>query len=267
MLVGLLLLGVSGASAQPKETPTERFELAKNAFYYQDYARSVKLLEPLLLPQPTLPSATDVRQAREMLGASYWFKKNKAGFKQQFTLLLQDEPRFELDAFYYPPEMVADFQELKGQLVELGIIKLPTEELKKQKEVIVIEKTVEKRSFLPTIIPFGVGQFANGQDAKGYGFLSASAVLLATNIGSWLYMYSAQATGTSRDAAVYTMYGSLVALVGVMVWGITDAVVNFSPETVFEEKRMEKRDDSASMLPIPAPGQAGMPGIGFTWTF
>lgn len=254
------------AQAGADPTPSQQYELAKNAFYYQDYDKVVELLDPLLNPEPSLPSVELVLQAREWLAASLWWKGDKMGFKQQFTKLLQATAAFELDAFYYPPEMVTEFEELKAALAELKIIK--TDKPTKPRTKVVYEKTFETRSAVLNWVPFGAGQYANGKKVKGSLFLAGELILVGANIGSWAYMYYNNPTGGSRTAATWVMYGSLAALAGVYVWGVVDAYVDYQPRRLIDEKRVEKPDESASILhivPFPVPGNGFGVGIGATF--
>ncbi len=258
--VTILLWGGRGL-AQPQPTPEEQFELARAAFEYQDYDKVIGLLEPLLNPVERLATKEMVLQAREWLGSSLWFKEDKVGFKAEFSRLLKESPDFELDTFYYPPDMVADFKKLKDQLIELEIIgpgKVdPPVEFKPVTKTVTLVTTIERPSPVLNFIPFGCGQFANGRVGKGVVFLSAQALFLGANMGSWLYLYSAQPTGTARDVALGAMYGSLAAFAGFYAWSVFDAWSDWEPERVLEEKRLENAEESASMwqvLPWPVAG-------------
>lgn len=238
--------------------------MARNAVEYQDHEKVILLLEPLLNPVERLPTEAMTLQAREWLGAARWWKQDKVGFKQEFTHLLKATPSFALDSFYYPPDMVADFQKLKAQLIELQIIveKLPDpKELFPPVRTVVVEKTVERRHPLVNIIPFGTGQFVNRQTGKGVIFLSSEVLFLTANVGSWVYLYRTQPHGSTRTAALGVMYGSLAAFTGMVAWGIFDAYADWTPVTVIEEKRLELPDESASMwqvTPWPVAGGIGL---------
>ena len=258
LITTMLVLGVTGISsaAVAEETPSAQFELAQSAFEYQDYEKTVKLLRPLLEPEPSLPSREMVLKAREMLGASLWWKKDKSGFKQQFTELLIEESVFELDSFYYPPEMVKDFNDLKDHLVKMNIIKVTRTE---DPTRVVVHKTVEMQSYLVNFVPFGGGQFASGRTGPGLVFMSGQLLTLGANVGAWSYMYYADATGEDRRLPLYVMYGSLGMFGALYVWGVVDSLVAFEPMRIIEEKQVENGDGSASMfqvMPAPLGGEA-----------
>ncbi len=271
LLLALFVLAVSPSvgRAQPRQSAEDQFELARNAVEYQDHEKVIELLEPLLNPVELLPTQALVLQAREWLGAARWWKLDKVGFKQEFTHLLKTNPLFELDSFYYPPDMVADFQKLRTQLIALQIIEIkqpdPKEPVLPTHTVIV--RTIERRHPLVTVIPFGTGQFINGKTGKGVVFLSSQVLFLSANIGSWVYLYRAQPDGSARTAALGAMYGSFAAFAGMVAWGIFDAYADWTPETVLEEKRLEMPDESASMWQVAPWPVAGGFGISFGTPF
>lgn len=249
------------------QTPAQDFELARNAFDYQDYEKVIRLLDPLLNPEPKLPAKEMVLQAREWLGASRWWRNDKAAFKQQFTRLLQQDSAFELDSFYYPPDMIAAFKALKKQLIDLKLIVVEAP-LDKDPVKVVIEKTYEAPHPIINFIPFGGGQFAGGETAKGLFFLSSEALMLTANVGSWLYMYNAKPGPELRTAATWTMYGSLIAFAGLYTWGVLDSYADFQPRRLIEEKRVENPEESARMFHIvPLAGGNGAFWLGIVTSF
>lgn len=261
ILILVLSFTLLGANQSHAQDPLDQYDLAENAFGYQDYGKVITLLEPLLIPEPILPDKDKVLRAREMLGASLWWNGDKAGFKRQFTELLQADARFELDSFYYPPDMVKEFADLKEQLEDAGLIKVVTDDPREGVPPVIIEKTFERRSALLSFVPLGAGQFANGDTGKGIFFLAAEALTLGANVGSWLYMYTEHPSGDIRTAALWTMYGSLVALAGFYVWGVWDAFANFQGPVLLEEKRIEPESDSSTWIHI-APFPISGEGVG-----
>jgi hypothetical protein len=234
-------LGVAGvSSAQP---PRDTLASAEREFRYQNYQEVIVLLTPILEPEPLLPTRDEVERAREMLGASQWWQGRKGPFNHHFSLILQDNPTYELDSFYFPPEMVEEFHALKKQLLELGIIKegdrKPDAVLR---DVLVVERNRVQRSPWPNLVPFGVGQFNNRKTGKGVFFLASQALSLAVNVGTWTYMYSASPTGQTREALVGTMYVSLGVFGALALWGIIDGFAQFVPEEILEEKRIEQME-------------------------
>ena len=274
-----------GAGEVRAQTPVEQFELARNAFHYQDYERVIVLLTPLLEPEPTLPAKEQVQQAREWVGASFWWKGDKVQFRQQYTKLLQEDPDFRLDPFFYPPEMVQELEDLRQQLIELKVITLTRPDPVEPK--VVIQRTVKLNDPWVNILPFGGGQLSQRRWGKAAFFLSSQLVCLGANGGAWLYMYLENPTGVSRTAAISTMYAGIGTFAALYVWGVLDAFSGFEREQVIEEKQeqvgqgdgtgrpaamlrkeMDSGWDSASIFavsPLLPPG--GGIGLGLSATF
>lgn len=267
LILGLLLVQVGFSRSAGAQTPRETMEAAEREFRYQNYEAVVELLTPLLEPTPQLPTREEVLRAREMLGSSQWWMGRKGPFKQQFTLILQEDAAYELDSFYFPPGMVGDFQDLKQQLLELGIIQVEVAPELPPREILVVERTRIQRNSTVNLVPFGVGQFVNGQTGKGVFFLTSELVMLGVNTGSWVYMATASPTGASRDWAIGAMYSGVGLFAALVIWGIVDSYLHFTPEEVLEEKRMQSLEPSDS-IGGPVPPSLSLPvGFGLDFPF
>jgi hypothetical protein len=135
------------------------------------------------------------------------------------------------------------------------------------------ELVVYRHSRWAAVLPFGVGQFQNGQDAAGWLFLSAESLLaIGSVVGGAFTLYDA---GQAQDAlnrhdntaSVYNARARTAALVGdtfaagfalVAVAGIMHAEFTFVPETT-EVRRRPIPPLSLSFTPWlePAPGREG----------
>jgi tetratricopeptide (TPR) repeat protein len=247
------------------QTPTEQFELAVSAFEYQDYDKAISLLRPLLEPEPTLPSAGLVLRGREMLGASLWWKGKSKEAQLHFTKLLVARPDYELDSFYYPKEMVSEFEVLRKRLAEAGIIE--SRDPVRAPGVECPAAAPAPEGPLVSLVPFGLPQFFQGRTLAGSLFLSGQALSLGTNVGAWAYMYYSGAVGSDRDLAVDVMYGSVAVFAALYVWGIIDALVA-APAATAPAPTLPA-PDKAVPGPAPSPGPAGHggPGILLDMTF
>lgn len=234
----LLLVSAGFSMSAAAATVEEEFAEAENTFKFQDYPAAAKMLETLLYPKIRVQDINQQLKAREYLAACHFWLGNKARMEEEFTALLTQAPLHELDPFFYPGELISQFQTLKLRLIELHILDPEKARAEAKPECTVTVEEVQKRSKLPMLVPFGVGQFVNGKNTKGALFLTGELVFLGLNIGAWAGaeslrgddgFYSAADAVTAKKLRI-VQYVSLGAFVGLAIWGIADAFKDFVPE-------------------------------------
>ena len=109
--------------------------------------------------------------------------------------------------------MVADFDELRQNLLRLGVIHAD-----------VIDEPEGVPPLSVVLFPFGVGQFANRQPWKGAAFLGSELALGSVSVAAWLRAYELRLRGNSASGAVAVELISGAAFFLVASWGIYDAV-------------------------------------------
>ncbi len=270
-----------GEGAGRSEDPVVRFEVAENTFRYQDYQRTVELLEALLYPEPLLEEAQELL-AREYLGASYWWLKGFERAEDEFTSLLTRAPDRKLDSFYYPAALISFFEGVREKLVQLKIIKRDEPDPVGGGEgqaAVLRERVVHERSRLLCFFPFGVGQFQNGDTALGVTFLTLESLALITNIASYFLIDSlredsgfiASQNMKRAEAFEISMYASLGVRPTVAVAGIVESLVSFEPRDeeiriLTPEPRPTEGAPELSRAPVPAL-RVGPSGLDFQLRF
>ncbi len=253
LLLLLLRLLPPGVEEAPLD-PAQRVAMAEAAVSYQDHAKVVALLEPLLYPEPKVEDRALLQKAWLMLGAAHFWLGDRAAFGREMTACLMVNPEAELDPFYSPPDMVFEFQSLKQRLAESGALAAPiplpspTPPPRPQdqpKTMLVKRITRVERDRTIAWVPFGMGQFGTGRPVAGSLFLTTEFLALAANGGAWGYMYLTDGGGQYRQQATITMWSSLGLFAALAITGIIDAHVQF-PEPQVRE-RMET-------VPIPVQG-------------
>jgi hypothetical protein len=194
-----------GSSAAPSSpgSPSLEFERGKNAFSRGEYGRAVELLRPLVTPEVRLETEGEIVQTHRMLGVASLFENKPEDARREFRKLLELRPDYRFDPLLDPPRVVDFFNLLvKDDEAELAVIdgkrkrreqelavrrQKESERLRTQQAVVV---RYERHSFAANFIPFGAGQFQNGQRRKGWLFFGAEAALggasvaaFATNFG------------------------------------------------------------------------------------
>ena len=259
------LLAATLALPSPADaaTPEEQFQAAENTFRFQDHARAVEQIRPLLYPDVRLSSPELVVKAHEYLAACYHWLGMDKDMEDEFIALLTQAPGHRLDAFYYPASLIAKFEAVRMRLVELHVIeadpapKPPADTVKCERT----ESEVVRRHWAPNLIPFGVGQFLNGRSTKGALFLTGQVATLGLNIGSWVAIETLRGgdgaftpgnARTARDLRI-VQYVGLGTFAALAVWGIVDAFQDFVPETTSVKV--------VPCPPAPAPGAGLVPGL------
>lgn len=261
----LLVLAVVLPAMRPAfaETPEESFREAENAFRFQDCPGAIARLRPLLYPEVTLTSLDLILKAREYLGACEFWTGNERAMEDEFMALLMLSPGHRLDAFYYPPTLIEKFEAIRRRLIDLHMIPSDAPEKPEPPPTPCERQEVQvtRRHWAPMLVPFGVGQFLNGQSTKGALFLTGEALTLGLNVGSYVAIeslrgsdgrFTAANARTARDLRI-SQYVGLGAFVALAVWGIVDAFHHFEPE-----------ESSVRMVPCPGPASSGSslaPGI------
>lgn len=265
----LLFVALATATAQAS-TPSDEFERGKNAYDRGEYARAIEILRPLLYPEIRLESEGAVVQGHRMLGVAHLFEKQDQLAALEFQKLLQLRPDYRMDPLLDSPYVVEFFngvlRDYESELSQLDSKRKEAErEQQRQRDAVerarvgpTIEKRFGRNSFGINFIPFGAGQFQNGQRGKGWAFLVSESLLGAASVGTMaanfaLYgirpkrtckLTSADATGgpcpagqvidrSAEDRSRLLLQVQLVSgglFFATAAWGIADAIVNYRPE-------------------------------------
>jgi hypothetical protein len=269
--------------------PSDEFDRGRTAFFRAEYQRAISTLEPLLYPELKLESEEEVVQAHRMLGVSYLFENQPDHARSEFRKLLELQPDFRFDPLLDPPRVVDFFNGVvKEQQDELGDIEV---RLKKREAALaaqnsrVIERRIERRSFVLNFVPFGAGQFQNQQKRKGLIFLGIESALLATSLATFATNFALYGVRPVRPCfdqpetqpsgapwvcppdridhsgedfsrtLMRVQVASGVLFFAVAAWGIVDAIRNFQGEVVVGET-------TAGPQPAPAPASVPVSSLG-----
>jgi hypothetical protein len=292
-MAGLLAGQVSiGHAAATNELAKARAEYARS-----QYQRTVDLLVPVLGDPRQIAGLTDedVIEAHKLLGLSYFFLSQTAKVDDrpkllenagiQFASLLFIDPDYVLDAAVEGPEAVQYFDAIKRdqeqQLARIREQKRVDEERKKrpQRERVVLTIRHDEAGW-PNFIPFGYGQFRNGDSTKGAIVGGIEGIAFATS--AFLYVQHAFRYGwpvgrlpadpdevdTIRTEQ-YLQIGAGTLFFLTYAWGVYDGYKHQKPSvTTKEEIRPIQYDDEKKTSLRLSPIFAGDAlGFGATWEF
>lgn len=261
----VLVLGLAVAPRARADQLAD-FQAARAAYEAHDFTRAVALFEDLVGgPTPRLDSEALVLESRKYLGAAYVFLGRPHAAETQFELLLTADPTYELDPASFPIEVVELFAGVRDDLAERARLEeeraadaarraYERERIRALVEFAEEEVEVEiENSRWVAALPFGVGQFQNGDDGLGAFFLageSLATLTLAGTLAGFLRV-AAEVDASPSSSFVVTGEADRVALglsvanwvsAGILavllVTGIAQAQLDFRPTRTVRHRRV-----------------------------
>jgi tetratricopeptide (TPR) repeat protein len=248
----LIVLAIVAAAATAAEaSPSDDLAHARADFRKHDCDSALKTLSALLYPHELLALPGDLIEAREMLGACYADAGRTEDAKTEFDKALQIDPTTTLDSAFFSTGAQRLFNDAKSDLetrrakeAEIRKLQQERERLQKIRESLVV---VEQHHYAYNFIPFGAGQFQNGDQTKGYLFAAGEAVTLSGSVGIWLYLVRKYGVNcphcVALDDAGTVLHlqeaeiGLGVAFIGLYAYGVIDSIRHY--------KAQQRVDDSS----------------------
>ncbi len=281
MTLSLIFLSLLGVGPLQAESIQERFERGKLEFGHKNFANAIESLQPLLHPTVQLSAEDRIVKAREMLGLCYFYTGQEQLAGQEFTALLYLRPRHRLDDFLIPPPAIAFFDrvwnepEMKEKLEKIERERSEARQkqqkpLPSQLKKIYLQREEIHRSRTLAFLPFGLGQFQNGETGKGIILATGGGLSLTANMVCYgLLSALANENGTYPAADLELARGlrvgqylSLGLFVAAWIYGAVDANLYFhsvstGPYRIQKQEQIPLLPDSAAWVPFATPGGGG----------
>ena len=293
-MVAAVALGATIAPTARGDAATD-LEKAHNAYVARQYDEAEMRLRALLDAKTgTLVDPDKVADARMYLAATLIAVKKTEEANGLLEQLLTDRPDYQPDPLRVSHEAIdaltdartrirdklAALQAEKVRKSQEEKAKIESEHLKQQIRLEQLEELASNEiiehtnSRLLAMVPFGAGQFQNGQTALGWTFLlSEGALAIGSGIGAGFWYYYVQQTNSAiRDnngtAQGYNSLAQTSSYVGdalfagfalVAVIGVVHAQLTFVPERVETRKR--------PLPPVTLAPTIGPGGLGLVGTF
>ena len=282
MICSLLALALAASpTASPTATgsPQDQLKQASATYDYGNYAAAAEQLDRLTQAR-VLEHPQDQIEAYRLLGLARFFSKQTEEARRAFLNLLSLDPDFQLDPLYVPPQAVAFFEGVRHDnqplLEPIRERRRATQQAIAQEEVArqrllaqggpttgpttVVRERVDRPSAPLALLPFGIGQFQNGNRGLGTAFAVAETLALASSIGCYLWVESQRSSDGTYTPALYPTARALEAVqiatatgfLGLWVLGATEALWNLRPATVVREDE-------------PSPAPALVPKVSFSF--
>lgn len=269
-------------------------EKAHNAYVSHQYDEAESRLRALLDPLTgSLKDPDSVADARMYLGATLVAEKKADEAATVFATLLSDKPDYQPDALRVSLDAIDAFTDARAKnrdklaAIQADRVRKAQEEkaraeAERQRQVArlaMLEKLAStevvttQNSRLIALIPFGAGQFQNGQTGLAWTLLVSEGLLaVGSGIGAAVSYYNigqrdgSYANNSTAVAAQYNQRAQTAAVAGdllaggfflVALAGVIHAEVTFVPDVTTERKR---EVPSMSLTPIVGPGGIGLRG-------
>jgi hypothetical protein len=253
-------LAVLAASAEARADDIEDFQHARNAYDAQNFPLAAKRFEALVGGDaPRLRSRPLVLESRKYLAASYLFVGRRRDAERQLERLLREDETYQIDPLSFPTEVLDLFTSVRNRLykerkssqtarAEAERSQRQRADSYKRRKRIAYQRLVtlaqtervrEVSSRWVASIPFGAGQFQNGDEGLGLALAVTEGLLFATSVTTFFLHESlrdVQPSADRRDNAELAEntyrtinWASTGLFVAVALGGIIDAHLRFRP--------------------------------------
>jgi len=207
--------GRGAPAAEAPAPPAVDFERGKNAFARGEYGRALELLRPLVYPDVRLESEGEVVQAHRMLGVASLFENDPESARVEFRKLLELRPDYRFDPLLDPPRVV-DFFNVVVKEEEAELAAIEAKRRRREEELLARQRREAERlrtqqalvlrydhhPYAANFIPFGAGQFQNGQRKKGWMFFGAETALAGASVAAFVTNFALYGIAPHRRCTV-----------------------------------------------------------------
>jgi len=245
--------------------PPDDLRRAKDLLEYGEYEEARRIAETLLA-RNVLATDEQLIDANRIVALAYLYGERPDRLEkaqQYFLQLLSIEPDYRLDPFFTPPAALEFFDQVRrenedrlapireqrrlakqARAAEEAARRRFLEERAKERETRAPPTTryVQKNHMALVFLPFGAGQFQNGDRGAGYALAGIQLAAGLTSLGSYLVVeglkndngrYAREDLRTARtfDTVKWVSGGIFYAA---WIYGILDAWRHFEPEVVVD---------------------------------
>jgi hypothetical protein len=293
---------VGGVSRPCHADDRQAFELRKNRFDAGQYEEAHNgfsvLLDSKAFPCEQIAEATApcrltdgdlIERTRAMDAASLLALKRESEADGQIAALLRDNPQYAPSPAQYPQEVIDRFTIVRGKIQhELDALaqRRKQDELEKRqakdkareaeerwlaelRQMAEEERVVQTNSRWVAMVPFGIGHFQNGTNARAWSFLVGESLAGATSLVAVLALNKIESTNTANAIGPtwstltdQAKAATLVDQVAFAAWAagtVADVIwaqIAFVPERVTVRKR--PLPEPPRLTPIALPTQDGV---------
>jgi tetratricopeptide (TPR) repeat protein len=284
LLIILVALGVP-APRVAAASPSREFVDARTVFRSGQYGEAIARLTGLLYPTSQLGDQQELASAHLLLAVSY-FETGKRDFaERELAEALAINPDLRIDTGGFSADATRFMEEKKQEIERKARDAAERLRLARERQrLIALVDTIkvrERPNLLLNLVPFGVGQFQNGERNRALFFGLTELALGGTSFALWAYQLRypggqvpPDEVDTVRTIQVLQIATGTMCL-AVMGWGIIDAFwrykgARFRPLTDEEKEEYLKqvgRGPPRSSLRVSPTLSPGAAGAALSWEF
>jgi len=208
LIILLIFLGVFTTSLYG-----DKLSEGIDAYNKNDFQRALTLLEGYLNDADS--SADLQRLARAYIGATQYILGKQTIATGWFLSILREDRNYELSPVYFPPEIIAFFNEIKNSVEPLVFVK-------------------KEKHYWLNFLPFGAGQIQNRDVLKGVMLAGIEAVSLSASLFAYMSRKTMEVDGKyppekiseARELQNIQLIAGGIFLTS-YVYGVLDATLNF----------------------------------------
>lgn len=290
--MGLAVLLIGGSAAAQPVTPTQELAKARDAVRSSKWDECKRRLSYVLYPKPKLSMATDINEAHLLLGVCHFETKDTRSADREIRVALVADSDLSLDPLLFSESAVKFFDTIKKDVKKKEADDAEKARLARERDLALKAvrnaRVIEHRKLWVNFVPFGAGQFQNGQRRKAVAFAIGQAAFGATSMIAYGLQITRFGLGGSvpRDKVAeinrlqLIQIGAGAVTLGLMAWGIIDSLYHYkgkierkADESEIEQmlrdmKRREERNKKSSFKLLPTPAPRGNGGsLVLQWEF
>lgn len=265
-------------------TPNQELQAARESFLAGEYEGAIGKLTALLYPTSRLAKRSIIAEAHLLLGVSFFETGERDGAKREFEEALFLDETLSLSTSLFTKEAVEFFDETKAALSRKAKDAADAQRLARKQQV--LNKAVqdllviEHYRYWVNFVPFGAGQFQNGEKGKGLAFFIAGAALGGTSAGLYGYQLVKYGLGgkvpldevDQVNTIQVIQIGTGALFIAITAWGIVDSLTHYrysvqreaDPAIIKELKDALEFDSTPTIIPTATP-EGG--GVSLLWEF
>jgi tetratricopeptide (TPR) repeat protein len=288
-LIRLLLVLLGLGALFPRlavASPSREFVEARTVFRSGQYGEAIALFNGLLYPTSRLSDSQELADAHLLLAVCYFETGKREFAEREFEEALALRPDLHIEAFGFSRAATEFLETKKGQIDERTREAAERLRMARERQRLIAAvnrlKVKEQPNMLLNLVPFGVGQFQNGERSRALFFGLSELVLGGVSVAMWAYqlryadgLVPPDEVDTVRNVQVVQVTTGTLCI-AVMGWGIIDAFwrykgARFRPLTPEEKREYMKQvgaeptpRSSFRLTPAVSPDAAG---AALSWEF